>query len=221
MVRSESIRRRGRGFVGLSVLVQMTVNNIFVGKQLECSKLAVLRVDFDVASHLIQAIRRYVFGPDTQLIFSWRHAADEDRPVRRGNRVVRRAERNDDGAHVWVNVAEDEGNSFAVELDGVMGMTLVKSEVEALAVEEREDIVKEGIEVGKLDDTADGYEKEVWDELLVFLSQGELLALMDYRWQRTFLSGREPRHNLCRRGLRTSLLALTSNMDVKRDSGTL
>ncbi len=69
-------------------------------------------------------------------------------------------------------------------------MCFVQSEVEALAVEEREDVVKEGIQIGELDVAAGGDDEDVWAELLVLLNQGELAFGGGGR--RGFLSGREP-----------------------------
>jgi hypothetical protein len=72
--------------------------------------------------------------------------------------VIGRAERDNYCAHLRVDVAEDVRNSIAVEAHATFGVSFVKAEVKALAVEEREDVVEERIEVREGDTAACGYD---------------------------------------------------------------
>jgi hypothetical protein len=120
-----------------------------------------------------------------------------------------------------VNVAEDVRDALAIEEYGALCVPLVKSKVEALTVEKREHIVKEGVEVRKLDVTASGYDKDMWTELLVLLHQSELLAFLNSRL-RIFLSRGKPDDDICGGGVcACSLLLLVSDMDAKRNLGIL
>ena len=52
--------------------------------------------------------------------------------------------------HLGMDVAEDVGHALAIEMDGARGARFVESEIELLAVEQREHVVEPGIEVGEL-----------------------------------------------------------------------
>jgi hypothetical protein len=70
-----------------------------------------------------------------------------------------------------MNVAEDERNSFAVEVHGARSARLIKSQVKALAVEQRKHVVEPGIVIGKLDSRASRHYQQMGLEGLVLLRQ--------------------------------------------------
>jgi hypothetical protein len=85
--------------------------------------------------------------------------------------VERRGEADDDGAHLRMDVAKDVGDAGAREGYGLGGTGFVEAEVESLAVVEGEDVVKEGVGVGKLHDAADGNNLQMRHEGAVLLQQ--------------------------------------------------
>src|SRR5258708_2626250 len=88
---------------------------------------------------------------NVHLVTPWDHVADADLAAPVGNCIVRSIQRDHHGAHLGVNVAEDERDSRLVEFHKLRGATLIEPQVEALAVEQRKDIVEKGIPVGELD----------------------------------------------------------------------
>ncbi len=107
--------------------------------------------------------------------------------------IVRSAKCQHDRSHLWMNVAEDIGDAFAIKTHGAAGAGFVEAEVETLAVEERKDIVKEGILVRKLHRGARGDDEQMGREHLVFLHQTiGCLASGPRRCRRARLQGRQP-----------------------------
>ena len=75
-----------------------------------------------------------------------------------------------------MNIAEDERNARLVELDEAGRATFVESEIETFSVEQRKDIVKKRIVVGKLNFSARRDHQQRRMETLVFLHElGDLL----------------------------------------------
>src|SRR5579872_4396493 len=70
-----------------------------------------------------------------------------------------------------MDVAEDVRDARAREGYGFGGARFVEPEVKALAVEQGEDVVKEGVGVGELDDAADRDDLHVWDEGAILLQE--------------------------------------------------
>src|ERR1700722_19754845 len=96
-----------------------------------------------------------------------------------------------------MDVAEDERNAGLVELHELRGATLIQSEIEAFAVEQRKDIVKKRIAVGKLDLPARRDHEQ--RRLETFISLHELRkrrSLLRCRRHRSTPERREPHHNL-------------------------
>ena len=90
--------------------------------------------------------------------------------------VIGRGERDHDGAHLGMNIAEDIRDSFPPESYLLRRACLIKDQVEAAPLEFREDVVKERISIGKVHDTANRHDEQVGRELFVLLQQGISLA---------------------------------------------
>src|ERR1700737_4807109 len=58
------------------------------------------------------------------------------------------------GTHLRMDVAEQKTDANAIEVGGVGGAGFVETEVETLAVEERKNIVEEGITIREIDEGA-------------------------------------------------------------------
>ena len=130
------------------------------------------------------------------LIPAWGHVADADLAAPAGYRIVGRVERDHYGAHLGMNVAEDERNAGLVELHGLSAAALVESEIEAFAVEQRKDIVKKRIPVGKLDLPARRDHQQRRLETFVLLHQlGNWRRLLRRRGRRGGPKRGEPDHN--------------------------
>src|SRR3954466_8841304 len=70
-----------------------------------------------------------------------------------------------------MNVAEDVGNTGAIETDITGRAGLVQTEIKSLAFEQRKDVVKERIAIGKLNHCSDGNNQQVRFKALVMLSE--------------------------------------------------
>src|SRR5271157_2348946 len=70
-----------------------------------------------------------------------------------------------------MDVAEDVRNPLAIEVDGASRAGFVESKVEALAVEERKNIMEPGIAIGELHRGSLGDDQQVRFESLVLLLQ--------------------------------------------------
>jgi hypothetical protein len=168
------------------------------------------------AAEGFEAVDGDVFGPDVEAVAAGRDAVHGQAAVGCGDAVVGGAEGDDDGAHLGVDVAEDVGDTFAVEDDGALGVGFVEAEVEALAVEEGEDVVEEGVEVGELDAGAGGDDQDVRGELLILLDQGVLLV--GARREGKLLGGGEPDDDVSGGGLGMVWLALRAgDLHMKGD----
>src|SRR5260370_41704691 len=134
---------------------------------------------------------------NVHLVTPWDHVADADLAAPVGNCIVPSIQRNDHGAHLGVNVAEDERDYRLVELHKLRGATLIEPQVKALAVEQRKDIVEKGIPIGELDLAARWDHQQRRLETLIFLHQlGDWCGLRRWRGYRSGPQGREPDDNL-------------------------
>src|SRR5258708_7623507 len=134
---------------------------------------------------------------NVHLVTSWDHVADADLAAPVGNCIVRSIQRDHHGAHLSVNVAEDERDSRLVEFHKLRGATLIKSKVKALAVEQRKDIVEKGIPVGELDRAPRWDHQQRRLETLILLHQlGDWCGLRRWRGYWSGPQRREPNHNL-------------------------
>ena|ERR1700676_84351 len=75
------------------------------------------------------------------------------------------------GAHFRMDVAEQKTYANAIEVGGVGGPGFVETEVETLAVEERKNIVEEGITIGEIDDGACAHHEKMGLKAFVFLNE--------------------------------------------------
>ncbi len=111
--------------------------------------------------------------------------ADADLAVPVGYRVVRSVQRNHHGAHLRMNVAEDERNARLVEFDKLRGAALIESEIETLSVEQRKHVVKKRILIRELDLPSRRDHQQGRMETLVLLHQlRDLRALLQQRRRR-------------------------------------
>src|SRR5437764_265556 len=85
--------------------------------------------------------------------------------------IVGSAKRQHDGPHPRMDVAKNVRNTLPVETNRAGGSRLIQPKIEALAIEERKDIVKERIKVRKLDIAASRHNQQMRSELLVLLHQ--------------------------------------------------
>ena len=67
------------------------------------------------------------------------------------NGKQRRLQRDDDGTHLRVNIAEKIRDPRTFEANLLAGARFIQSQVKALPVKERENIVKEGVVIGERD----------------------------------------------------------------------
>src|SRR6266478_6474883 len=131
------------------------------------------------------------------LVTPWDHVADADLAAPVGNRIVRSIQRDHHGAHLRVNVAEDERNSRLVEFHKLRGAALIESQVKALAVEQRKDIVEKRILVGELDlAPRRDYQQRRLETLILLHQLGDWGGLRRRRRHRSGPQRREPDDNL-------------------------
>ena len=109
--------------------------------------------------------------PYVLTITAGRNAVNRESTVRTRHCVVGCAEGEDYCSHLRVDIAEDVGDAFAIESHGAAGAGLVESQIKALAVEERKNVVKEGVSVGKFNACPCRHNEQVWMKLLVLLEQ--------------------------------------------------
>src|SRR6202046_4583106 len=103
------------------------------------------------------------------LIAAGDYIADADLAATVGDRIVRCAERDHYGAHLGMNVAEDERNAGLVELHELSATALIESEIEAFTVEQGKNIMKKRIPVGKFELSAGRDHQQRRLETFVFL----------------------------------------------------
>src|SRR5664280_2210435 len=140
---------------------------------------------------LLQDRFRNSFYPQMQFVFSGSNVAKVKCSAGICNRIERCGERQNHRAHRWMNVAEDIRYAFAREGDCLSGTGFVKTEIETLAVEEREDIMKERIGVGELHSCADGDNQQVRREHAVLLQQ-RVVSVSGKRWSGSLLHRLQP-----------------------------
>ena len=71
-----------------------------------------------------------------------------------------------------MNVAENVGNTFAIEVHSLARTRLIKSQIETSPIEERKDIVKERVYVGELNGAPDGNYLKVRNKGPILLPEG-------------------------------------------------
>lgn len=139
------------------------------------------------------------FIPDVQFICSIGHTGDGYGSIVVGDGIVRGVHSDNDGAHFWMNVAKKKTDARMIEADRIGGAGFVKPEIEALTVEERENVVEEGVAIGKIHDGADAHDSEMRMESFVFLKDLRFFALVR-SGRRGSIEGSEPNYDAGRLG---------------------
>jgi hypothetical protein len=121
------------------------------------------------SSRGLQVFRQAALVPYIQLIAAIGNIRDSHPAISIRHAKVRRVDCNDRSAHFRVNVAEKKTHTGTVEVNRLAGPCFVKSKVESFAVKERENIMQEGILVGKLDRCPNLNNEDVRIETLIHL----------------------------------------------------
>ncbi len=95
------------------------------------------------AIEIFQIVRRAAFVPHVHGVASVRNGRDRHVAGMIRDGKVRSCDGNHDRAHFRMNVAEKEANAGSIKSRGIGRAPFVETEIEALAVEEREDVMKE------------------------------------------------------------------------------
>src|SRR5271155_4732445 len=76
-----------------------------------------------------------IFAPDIQPITSRRDIVEGDNAVLVRNSIIRGAQGENDRTHLWMNIAEDVGDSLAVKPHGPARSRFIEAQVKTFAVE--------------------------------------------------------------------------------------
>src|ERR1700733_8653042 len=132
-----------------------------------------------------------------QRVAARRHTGNDDLSVTIGDPVKRRSQREDHGAHLRMNVAENVRDSDLIETHITGSSCLVESEVETLTVKERKDIVKKRVVIRKLYDRSNRHDQNVRLKAFVQLDQARMLLAKRRRQGLNGLVQRcEPEHDV-------------------------
>src|SRR5271165_482754 len=96
-------------------------------------------------------------------------------PVFAGGGEIGRVEHDDEGRHRRMDIAEDPDYAWMSEMNRPGGSGWVKREVEDLPVEAREGVVKDWIQVRKLDRGADIDSEDMRIEAFILLDHAHML----------------------------------------------
>ena len=91
--------------------------------------------------------------------------------------IIGRAERDNDSSHLRVDIAEDVGDAFAVKLYNPTCVGFIEPKIESLAIKQRKYVMKERVEVRKVDVASSGNYQDVRAELLILLSKRKNLFM--------------------------------------------
>src|SRR5436305_1545204 len=86
-------------------------------------------------------------------------------------RVVRGIEGNDDGVHLWMNVAENVAHPRTIKLHRAASPGFIKPEIESLSFEQRKYIMKKWIPIRELDRRPWRNDEQVRRKSLVLLPE--------------------------------------------------
>src|SRR5262249_28504788 len=111
--------------------------------------------------------------PQVQDVTTRRNAWNQDFSKGGRHAVVRSFQSNNDRAHFRMNIAKNVGNARPVEKYIASRARFVKTEVEAFSFEKRENVVKEGISVGKFHDGSHGHDQKMRLKAFVVLCQAQ------------------------------------------------
>jgi hypothetical protein len=156
--------------VVVAILILVSKFEIGFG-QAKCSHESIVRCDRDLSIQGVKYVRRHGGMEYLHVVASRGDMIDSELASCIGYSEVRRIHGDDDCAHLGVDVAEDIGNTGLVELDEARGSALVQPEIEALALEQRENIVEDRILVGKFYFASDGDYQKRGMETFVSLHQ--------------------------------------------------
>src|SRR5579859_1849896 len=162
------------------------------------SEVCLRRRDVYMAGEILEFFEIGSLGPDVQLIIAWRDAVQRDHATGAGDREIRSTQRNDDGAHLGMNIAKEVRDAFMVEVNDSGASSFVEPQVEALSIELRKYVVKERIEIGEFDAAAQGHDEQMRVEVLVLLLHAKMPGSYGRVNGRPGYSGvgREPENNV-------------------------
>src|SRR5580698_6736232 len=172
----ESISRLRVGCVRLSKLVGMTHDSVPRYRSHYLAEVNFAGSNMHPTGLLFEKRRLHPFNPEMKAVVTWRKTSKSERVGCIIDRIKRGRESNHHRAHLRMNVAKDIGNAFSWKCYGLSCSSLVKSKIKTFPIEEREDIVKERICIGKLNNRIYRDDLEVRKEHAILLKQGVLLV---------------------------------------------
>src|SRR6185437_6382259 len=108
------------------------------------------------------------------LVGARRNRMNGERACGTCNIVQRSGQCDYHGTHLRMNIAEDEGNSFARKHHLARASTFIQAQIETLAVEQGKHIVKERILVRKADHATDRNDEQMRSESSILLNEREV-----------------------------------------------
>src|SRR6185295_17249964 len=156
--------------VVLAIFIRMRNLQVAAFGNGERSQVYGLAVHGYVSGKRVESLLSSPLVKHTQVIVTRWNAGDLECAVLIRYREVRRFQNHDYGAHLGMNVAEHANDAFALERNDPPGAGFVKSHVEDLAVEVREGVVKDWIEIGERNAGAHWNGQHVRREALVLLN---------------------------------------------------
>lgn len=153
----------------------------------------------DSTAQAVEIGLRRSFDPDMDLVRAGGNWMNGEQAVGPDGLIERSVQRDDDCAHLWMDIAEDVRYTFAREPDLTRATCLVQAKIEALSVEKRKDIVEEGILVWKADHATHGDDQQMRYECAILLNQREVGWSRLKGWR--LGDGREPHDDRGRVGL--------------------
>ena len=117
------------------------------------------------------------------LICAGRQIIERIAAIAAGDHKVRRVHDNDNRGHKRVNIAEDADDAGPVEADRSRRSGRIERDVEDGAVEVRKCVMKNGVEVGEVDDSAGLDGEDVRRKSLVLLQHSRMLVSDRHGWR--------------------------------------
>ena len=152
-----------------------------------------LRRHGDAAFQELQVLGQGALVEDAQLIFAGRNVAMWNLPGNGGDHVPGSGHHGDDGAHGGMDIAEDAHDAGLSESHALGSARGIQANIERLAAEIGEGVVKDGIEIGEIHRAAHRNGQHVRREVLscCFICS----ALGRGRPARAAPDGLEPEHH--------------------------
>jgi len=191
------VRRLGRRGIILAVFVFVGGGKARVLGNHDGAEVVSIGGDAHGTAEAFESVGQAAFVPDVQVVFAIRDSGNGNGAGLVGNRVIRRIHSHDNCAHLRMNIAEEKADACMVEADGVGGTSFIEPEIETLAIEERKDVVKEGIAIREVHDGTDADNGEVRMKRLILLDDLRLLAGVGGSWYSVV--GRNEPHDHFRR----------------------